>query len=521
MEGFRKNTAETLRNTTKENRREKLAEVQRTDEYWTERVKKLVSQGQKAEWTPDRTGLHWKVKNLYHGTDVENISDFNYAEESTIGDNAVYFTTDAPLAMGYAKLRNRERKTDRTFLYEAVISDAKIMNWAETPIVEKLKNEYADYCAELRQEIQELGFENFSKKHGLPETITQSMAQLGLKRIIETCEQEGLLHGGNIKTVAQGVMGMFFERFVKSKGYDGVITVEGGDDPELTAKAGISVVIFNKEKIISNRAVDITVKTSDSPDTPEKENVQKEKQIPEFAEHETSPTLKEEAVKVLREQWEKFWQLRFATRESAISPESAQNPALLKDGVLLHNLRYDEVALSKILQSGVLSGELGYGEKESRAEDAETHYCADFFVNQGDKSVAQFIEFAYGNEENTGALRKKRIEAYACPREQNDYITIVVNPSRPELAELLQHSATGIETSRLANFPVRFPYGAEKPDIARRHLAVLVGIPANYISSLVVGRKLAGDQEKLAKLKSLVANSGLDITILNHKGERI
>lgn len=275
MEGFRKNTAETLRKTPKDDRREKLAEVRRTDEYWTERVKKLVSQGQKAEWTPDRTGLHWKVKNLYHGTDVENISDFNYAEESTIGDNAVYFTTDAPLAMGYAKLRNRERKSNRTFLYEAVVSDVNIMNWAETPVVEKLKNEYADYCGDLRQKIQQLGFEEFSKKYELPPTITQSMAQLGLKRIIETCEDEGALHGGNIKTVAQGVMGMFFERFVKSKGYDGVITVEGGDDPELTAKAGISVVIFNKAKIVSHRAVDVSPATEATTAKLENEKIKK------------------------------------------------------------------------------------------------------------------------------------------------------------------------------------------------------------------------------------------------------
>jgi hypothetical protein len=223
----------------------------------------------------------------------------------------------------------------------------------------------------------------------------------------------------------------------------------------------------------------------------------------------------------LKDQWEKFWKLRFTKKEDGHSENITQDPALLKDGTLLHNLRYDQNALSKILQSGVLSGELGYGEKESRAEDAETHYCADFFVNQGDKSVAQFVEFAYSNEENTGALRKKRIESYACPREQNDYVAVVVDPSKPKLAELLQRSATGMDTGHLANFPVRFPYGAEKPDIAKRHLAVLVGIPANYISSLIVGGKLAGDSEKLTQMKALVASSGLDITILDYKGERV
>lgn len=249
--------------------------------------------------------------------------------------------------------------------------------------------------------------------------------------------------------------------------------------------------------------------------------IEQEKPIPELTVHETSPTLEGEAAKVLKEQWEKFWQLRFAKREGKVSEEVAQNVALLKTGTLLHNLRYDEAALSKILQSGILSGELGYSEKETRAEDAETHYCADFFVNRGDKSIQEYIEYAYGNEENVGNLKKKRIESFSCPREQNDSIAVVVDPSNPELADLLQHSATGVDASHLENFPVRFPYGADRPEIAKRHLAVLVGIPANYISSLVIGGKLASDQEKLTKLKELVASSGLDIPILNFRGERV
>lgn len=259
--------------------------------------------------------------------------------------------------------------------------------------------------------------------------------------------------------------------------------------------------------------------------TPEQETQieQEKKKVPELTVHETSPSLEGEAAKVLKEQWEKFWQLRFAKSEGEVSEpeEVAQNLALLKAGTLLHNLSYDEVALSKILQSGILSGELGYGEKETRAEDAETHYCADFFVNQRDKSIQEYIEYAYGNEENIGNIRKKRIESFNCPREQNDCIAVVVDPSKPELADLLQHSATGVDASRLANFPVRFPYEADRPEIAKRHLAVLVGIPANYISLLVIGGKLANDQEKLGKLKELIASSGLDIPIISFKGERV
>ena len=249
--------------------------------------------------------------------------------------------------------------------------------------------------------------------------------------------------------------------------------------------------------------------------------VEQEKKIPELFVYEKAPVLQLEAIKVLREQWEKFWELRFAKHEGVVPEEAAQNLALLKNGTLLHNLSYDEATLSKILQSGILSGELGYGEKETVAEDSETNYCADFFINQGDKSVQEYIEYATGFEETDGVAKKRRTESYKFPRERNDSISIVVDPSKPELADLLQYSATGVDASRLVNFSVRFPYGADKPDIAKRHLAVLVGIPANYISLLVVGGKIASDLEKLAKLKGLIESSGLDISILNFRGEKI
>lgn len=246
-------------------------------------------------------------------------------------------------------------------------------------------------------------------------------------------------------------------------------------------------------------------------------HTEKEPQIPELSIHETSPHLENQQAQILKEQWERFWQLRSTKQKQVASVE--QNASLLKDGDLLHNLRYDEAALAQILKSGIISGELGYGEKEMRAEDAETHYCADFFVNQGDKTVSEFVEYAYGNEEKMGMIRKKRIESYACPREQNDSIAVVVGSHQPELTELLQHSATGFDTSQLDKFPLRFPYNSDKPEIAKRHLAVLVGIPANYISKLVIGGKLASNPERLAKLKELVGASGLNILILTYKGE--
>lgn len=258
MEGYRKTAAETLKNLPKEERNEKLAEMQKTDEYWKARTEKLLSSGQKAEFTDDRTSLHWNTKSVYHGTNTPEIDKFEFAEESTIGSNAVYFTIDPTLAMGYAKLRQKERDGQQAYLYEAMLSDVSLMNWAEPKTVEKLSSEFGDYCSNALAELDSSDYKDFARKYGLTEQIQQSTASYALKKIINICDQKGSLHGGNVKTIAQGVMGLFFEKFVKDRGYDGVITIEGGDDPEFTSKAGVSVVIFNKDKITSHRAVDIT-----------------------------------------------------------------------------------------------------------------------------------------------------------------------------------------------------------------------------------------------------------------------
>jgi hypothetical protein len=493
MEGFkfqsRDKLAKRIGKSPKEERKEILEQAKETPEYLHARSEK-IKERQGEEEVDNGLGVLVKRKTIYHGSGISGITKFNEAEEDTVG-SGIYFTSDAKDAIGYARRRSRRAEDHKPIVYEANIENLKLLDLRKQENFEKILPGFADKLYERYEE------------HKAQNNNSLTGYGVVLMRILQAIDANKISIN-NLKTLTQQT-GKYFSEYVQSLGFDGLVVMEGGEGDDVHNHD--TYLIFDPEKVSINRESTIQFEQKQS--------------IPALATHETSPVLQEEAARVLKEQWEKFWQLRFAKQGGEVSTESARDVSLLKDGTLLHNLRYDENALSKILQSGVLSGELGYGEKESRAEDAETHYCADFFVNRGDKSIAQFVEFAYGNEENTGALRKKRIEAYACPREQNDYVSVVVDPSKPELAELLQHSATGIDTSKLANFPVRFPYGAEKPDIAKRHLAVLVGIPANYISSLVVGGKLASDQEKLGKLKSLVASSGLDIKILDYKGEEI
>ncbi len=258
FEQFRKATADSIKAVSKKDRPEKLDEIQRTEEYWKARSEKLKAVVQPTELSEDRISLHWKIKSVYHGTDTAGINVLNFAEESTIGNHAVYFTIDPALAMGYAKLRGKERKTGQSHLYEATLRDTNLLNWAEQETVKKLGKEFGDYCFTAWEELGTLEYKDFSQKHGLWGHVEKRTALYALKKIIEICDHPDKLNGGNIKTISQGVMGIFFEKFVKDKGYDGVITIEGGDDQEFTAKSGISVVLFNREKILSHRAIDIT-----------------------------------------------------------------------------------------------------------------------------------------------------------------------------------------------------------------------------------------------------------------------
>jgi hypothetical protein len=223
------------------------------------------------------------------------------------------------------------------------------------------------------------------------------------------------------------------------------------------------------------------------------------------------------ARKILDEQWKEFWRLRKIKQESAAETPASNH---LKDGYLLHQTGYNETVLSHILKSGIVSGEIGDGEKETRPEDNETHYCADFFVNQGDRSFADYVTFAT-SPQFVGKLKMKPMESYNCPTEKNDGIAIVIDPTQPELVELLGRSATGLDVRLLEDFHVRFPKGTDKPESAKRHLTVLVGIPANFITTIVVGGMIAQDQQQLNKLKMMVANAELDIPIRNTKGERL
>jgi hypothetical protein len=191
----------------------------------------------------------FEEENVYHGTTEPEIESFDFAKESTIGNKALYFTVDPTLAMGYAKLRGEERGGQAAHLYEVGLSDIKLQNWAQLETVYILKEKFATYLEQVIQEIEIKGYESFAQKYGIQPKIRESTVRNVINNTIGHIKQEGFLHGGNIKNVAFGIPGIFFQNFVEQNGFDGVITIEGGDDSNHTAKPGLSVVVYNPDKI--------------------------------------------------------------------------------------------------------------------------------------------------------------------------------------------------------------------------------------------------------------------------------
>ncbi len=245
---------------------------------------------------------------------------------------------------------------------------------------------------------------------------------------------------------------------------------------------------------------------------------------PKLVVDDKSPKLALPAKTKLLKQWKEFWKLRLMTAgQNLHKPNSDDLEPVLKDEALVHNLDVGESLdrLAHILGSGIMSGELGYPGKPMISEQSETHFCADFFVNQEPKSVADFMSFIKGKEDSLLPIRRLRIEVYNSPAEDNSAISLVVDSSNPHISGLLELSATGLQSQSLDQFPIRFPYSDERPEIASRHRAVLVGIPANFISFIIVGGELSKSPQKVQQIKNMIKRFNLDIALFDYSGERL
>jgi hypothetical protein len=236
---------------------------------------------------------------------------------------------------------------------------------------------------------------------------------------------------------------------------------------------------------------------------------------PAFVVDRHAPELTTRQAELLQTQWDAFWALR---HDPTITAQSPGGSIRIGPGWLIHNSGPE--ALDGILAAGIISGELGHGSTTPQPEDRETHYCADFFVNDEERGAVDWLAYARALETGLGRIRKKRMESYRLPTDNNAELSFVVRP-RTELEGLLSNSATGLDLAAgpLADWPLRFPYA--RPDFAARHRAVLVGVPANCIDYLIVGGQIAKDPHAVTAISETIQRHGLRLTVADTHGRAL
>lgn len=179
---------------------------------------------------------------------------------------------------------------------------------------------------------------------------------------------------------------------------------------------------------------------------------------------------------------------------------------LLEEGTLLHGTEYNEENLISISQNGILACEfLGM------AEDAETFYCADFYRVPKTQTMSEYSAFCMEREIHSGVSfqRIERSRLPITPKMEGHAllgspgIAFIVN-NTSQLQPLLQYDAyrENGENSKKVREIVNWEAVKDNARFAKERLsAVLVGIPSNALSGILIGDRIKEDTEKIEFLK--------------------
>lgn len=237
---FRNNLAKEIKETP-EGRKDILEKQKETPEYWQARTEK-IKERQDEEEIDNGLGVLVKKKTLYHGSGISGIKKFNKAEEDTVG-SGIYFTSEAKNAISYARIRSiRERTPQRAdglptikdsnpIIYEVSVENMKLLDLRRDENVKKVLDGF-------RQVL----IEEFKKPD-----ITYYYKE-ALKEI-EGEINSGKVGASNLKKVAQRT-GQMFTDCVKLLGYEGLITIEGGEGDYGNHD---TYVIFDTDKVKINQ----------------------------------------------------------------------------------------------------------------------------------------------------------------------------------------------------------------------------------------------------------------------------
>jgi hypothetical protein len=221
----------------------------------------------------------------------------------------------------------------------------------------------------------------------------------------------------------------------------------------------------------------------------------------------TDRVLGEQEQAILQQQWQEFNRLksevdsinRLKERKSSGLPELAQ-------GTFIHGAFYNPEILTRVMSTGILSGEL-----VGVPEDSETHYCADFFKVPEDMTVDEYMKWCKNTSQDGNIITKKPEFNYLpIPGKRTKQIGFIIDVTDIRLRSLLKYDAYGSEEQDsmgniVGNLPVELD--SEK---SKGLAAILVGIPSDFINGVIIGDQIT--EEEREEIKEIVGDNVLAFT---------
>lgn len=208
--------------------------------------------------------------------------------------------------------------------------------------------------------------------------------------------------------------------------------------------------------------------------------------------------LSDEDMKLLRRQWNLFLRMNSVSVQNDIRIRQKLWLPILTKWTRVHWTRFDLDKLRSIKKYWIISWELIW-----IVEDNETNYCADFFVVPQDYSV-QWYTWWYQEMETSPwtTFRSKRMESSRLATNNNSSVTIIFNSQSSELDNFLKYDAYHGWRERMQTI-ITWLLFKDKPEKQERLSAILVWIPSNFISAIIIPPKISNDPENVSEIKEI------------------
>ncbi len=220
----------------------------------------------------------------------------------------------------------------------------------------------------------------------------------------------------------------------------------------------------------------------------------------------TDKVLSKEDESFLQTQWNLFNKL------SRLKSKDKQRTLEIKKGTLVHGSSFDIRTsedfnfekLEKIAKIGIVSGEL-----LGIPEDDETHYCADFFKCRKTQKISDYVSDCWRFIKDGSMYIKPPEHAYIPPpHDKTDYKIAFMIENDQRLAGLLFNDA--YTNDRLKSVISYLSIeGSEAELVSSRVAAILVGVPANFITGMIVSLKIYSDLKLIDKIRKLFPNANI------------